>query len=216
MVKKTLTKKEKLADILYHEITIVIISILIITLMVGGIIYYKVSSSRIYIEDSDIEAPIISLSPSSTGILNNVFVEEGDFVPINTVVAQVGNTNIKTKTSGIIIDVQDTPGQFVTPQNAIVKMIDPNKLRVVGHLEEDKGLKKVRVGQRVVFTVDAFGTKKYSAFVDNVASTSRKSDIVFSISDKREEQEFDIKAKFDASEYPELKNGMSARMWIYK
>jgi hypothetical protein len=43
-----------------------------------------------------------------------------------------------------------------------------------------------------------------------------QSDIVFSISDKREEKEFEVKATFDADAYPELKNGMSAKMWVYK
>jgi len=39
---------------------------------------------------------------------------------------------------------------------------------------------------------------------------------VFSISDKRESREFEVKALFDSQAYPELKNGMSARMWIEK
>jgi hypothetical protein len=39
---------------------------------------------------------------------------------------------------------------------------------------------------------------------------------VFSISDKREEREFEVRAIYDTNAYPELKNGMSAKMWIYK
>jgi len=45
---------------------------------------------------------------------------------------------------------------------------------------------------------------------------SREGDVVFNISDKREVKQFDVKVRFDISKYPELKNGMSAKMWIKK
>ena len=44
---------------------------------------------------------------------------------------------------------------------------------------------------------------------------SQQSGVVFTISDKRETKQFLIKVRFDAAAYPELKNGMSARMWVY-
>jgi multidrug resistance efflux pump len=95
-------------------------------------------------------------------------------------------------------------------------MIEPKELRIVGHIAEDKGLADIKLGQKVVFTVDAFGSKEYSGVVSSISPTSRNSDIVFSISDKRQEQEFDVKVSYDVKSAPELKNGMSARMWIYK
>jgi hypothetical protein len=52
--------------------------------------------------------------------------------------------------------------------------------------------------------------------VDEVSPTSRQSDVVFNISSQRQEQEFNIKIRFDVNKYPELKNGMSAKSWIYK
>jgi hypothetical protein len=52
--------------------------------------------------------------------------------------------------------------------------------------------------------------------VDEVSPTSRASDVVFNISDQRPTNQFDVKVRFDPSEYPELKNGMSARIWVYK
>jgi hypothetical protein len=93
-------------------------------------------------------------------------------------------------------------------------MIDPRELRVIGQLEEDKGLKDVHVGQQATFTVDAFGSRTFYGIVDSVSPTSRESGIVFNISDKRETKSFDIKIRFDINAYPELKNGMSAKMTI--
>jgi hypothetical protein len=95
-------------------------------------------------------------------------------------------------------------------------MIDSTDLRVVGHLDEDKGLKDVQVGQLAIFKLDAFGGKKYLGVVDEISETSRESGVVFNISDKREVKQFDIKVRFDTDAYPELKNGMSAKIWISK
>jgi len=95
-------------------------------------------------------------------------------------------------------------------------MVDPHEYRLIGHIDEDKGLSDIKVGQDVIFTADAFGSKEYSGTVESINPSARQSDIVFSISDKREERQFDIYVKFDVTKYPELKNGMSARMWVYK
>jgi multidrug resistance efflux pump len=95
-------------------------------------------------------------------------------------------------------------------------MIDPTQLRVDGQLEEDKGLADVAVGDRAIFTVDAFPGKTYDGVVSEISPTSHVADVVFQVSDQREEQIFDVKVAYDVSKYPELKNGMSAKIWVYK
>jgi multidrug resistance efflux pump len=181
----------------------------------GGFIYWKVTSSRVYVDSASIQAPEIVLAPSAAGILEQVYVQEGDEVPANTTVARVGDELIQSKVAGIIVSVPDTEGAQIAPGEAVVTMIDPTQLRVVGEVDEDKGLDRIQVGDTVIFTVDAFGSMQFSGVVDEVAPTSQQSQIVFNISDQREEQQFDVKARFDISAYPQLKNGMSARMWVY-
>jgi multidrug resistance efflux pump len=94
--------------------------------------------------------------------------------------------------------------------------MDPSTLRVVGQVDENKGLADVHVGAPVRFTVDAFGAKEYLGVVDEVSPTAHAGDVVFNISDQRQVQTFDVKVRFDTAAYPELKNGMSAKIWIYK
>jgi len=77
-------------------------------------------------------------------------------------------------------------------------------------------LSDIKVGQSAIFTVDAFGSKQYSGIVDQINPTSDTGDIVFNISGTRQEMNFDVKVRFDVNQYPELKNGMSAKLWIYK
>ncbi|VVB79615.1 Barrel-sandwich domain of CusB or HlyD membrane-fusion [uncultured archaeon] len=210
-------QEEKAAGWFFKSHTFrLILLILVFSVLVFGTLYLSNSSKMIYIEKSEVYAPTISLSSASSGVLQKIFVKEGDSVSEDMMVAQVDGNPVRTKVDGLVIYVQNTPGQIVNAQVPIVKMINPNELSVIGHIQEDKGLKDIRVGQKAIFTVDAFDSKKYEGVVDSISPTSRSSDIVFSISDKRQEQEFDVKVKFDVNAYPELKNGMSAKMWVYK
>lgn len=188
----------------------------LLILAVAGIYAYTLSSSReVAITSSTISAPLIDLSPSAGGRLNAVYVNPGDQVPANTPVALVGTEVIKTKVAGLIVQINDTIGAQAAPGQAVAEMIDPSQLRVVGKVDENKGLAQIKVGDPVRFTVDAYGGKTFSGIVDEVAPTSNESGIVFNISGARETQQFDVKARFDTNAYPELKNGMSARMYVY-
>lgn len=178
--------------------------------------YFMLSASRVYIDTASIDAPLINLAPSTAGRLNAVYVNPGDTVAANQPVALVGTEILESKVAGLIVNVNDTVGANVAPGEAVVTEVDPTQLRVVGSLAENKGLSQIAVGDPVHFTVDAFGGKTFVGVVDEVAPTSNASDVVFSVSDKRAEQNFDIKARFDTSAYPQLKNGMSARMWVYQ
>ncbi|NNM83724.1 HlyD family efflux transporter periplasmic adaptor subunit [Candidatus Parcubacteria bacterium] len=188
----------------------------LLIIAITGIASYLIFADReVAIDTSSISAPIITLSPVSSGRLNAVYVNEGDILPANTPVALVGTEVLKTKVAGLIVQVNDTIGAQIAPGASVVEMIDPTQLRVVGRIDETKGLAQIRVGDPVTFTVDAFGSELFNGVVDEIAPTSNQSGIVFDISSQRETQQFDIKVRFNTSTYPQLKNGMSARMWIH-
>lgn len=182
---------------------------------IGGYYLYE-NSIRIYIENSDISAPLIDLAPQTPGVLKEVLVQVGDQVSGNTVVAKIGDELVKTKTSGEIASTKNDIGKLFNSGEPVVSMVDPQSLRVVGRIEENKGLSDIKIGQRVVFTVDAFGSKEYYGTVDEISPTARQSGVDFNISDKRAVQEFEVKVRFNINRYSELKNGMSAKMRVYK
>lgn len=192
-----------------------IAGIIIIVLALGGFIYWKSSSSYVSIDMSQISAPMIAIGPEAEGILAEVDVKPGDIVTPNEQVARVGGEILSTKISGIVISVSNTPGQVFQPGAAVVTMINPSQLRVVGKIDEDKGLSKIHVGDKAVFTLDAFGSQQFTGVVDEISETSNQSSIVFSISDKREVKQFDVKVRYDINQYPQFKNGMSAKLRIY-
>jgi len=199
-----------------NKIIIAAIIILIIAGGVAGLVFWKSSSSKVYIEDAKIYAPTISLYPKTAGTLQETFVNIGDTVKINDPVARVGNELIKAKTDGVILTIETSVGSSFSPQTAVATMINPQDLRVVAQTKEDKGLKFIKVGQQAYFTVDAFGSQEYYGVVDQISETSNEGDIVFSISDERQEKAFDVQVRFNVQNYSELKNGMSAKLWIIK
>jgi len=193
--------------------------VLVLLAATGGILYWNDLQSKVYVENSQITAPVISISPTTSGIIDELYVSVGDHVRKDQILAKVGDEVLVAKTDGIITGVENTPGHLVNPlmdTTPVISMIDTRELRVNGRVQEDKGLKDIAPGQRVEFTVDAFPSNRYQGVVEKIAPSSRVGDIVFSISDKRQEQEFDVKVIYDVNAYPELKNGMSAKMWIIK
>ena len=196
-------------------IAIIVIAIAVLS-SIGGLIYWNIVSGRVYIEKSSVSASVINLAPTVGGSLQEVFVNVGDSVKMFSPVARVGNELIKAKSDGQVLSINTNIGASFGPGQAVATMINPDDLRIIGQVQEDKGLKNIKLGQTAVFTVDAFGSKKYSGIVDQISPTSNSGDIVFNISNARQENDFDVKVKFNVSQYPELKNGMSAKLWIYK
>ena len=199
-----------------NKIIAVIAVAVIILAIVGGLIYWNIVSSRVYIENSSISAPVTNLTTAGGGNLEEVFINIGDHVKDSAPIARVGNELIKTNSAGQILSVNTNIGGSFAPGQTIATMINPEDLRVIGQVKEDKGLKDIKIGQTAIFTVDAFGSKEYPGIVDQISPTSNTGDIVFNISNTRQENDFNVKVRFDVSQYPELKNGMSAKLWIYK
>jgi HlyD family secretion protein len=191
-----------------------------LVVIVGGgiaaLAYVGVSNKTVYIDKALVEAPQAALAPTTPGNLMHTYVSVGEVIQPNTIVAQVGVELIKSTAGGLVIDARTDTGTLINPGTAVVTTIDPNALRVVGQVEEDKGLSTIHTGQQAVFTIDAFGSKQFQGVVDEVSPTSHTNDVVFSVSDKRQTQTFDVKVRFDTASQPQIKNGMSAKLWIYK
>ncbi len=191
----------------------------IVAIFVGLIFaayWWFVIRTRVYTDSADIEAPLIEISPEAPGILKQVLVKDGDIVATSAPVARVGDTYIITSSSGIIVGTNDSVGTLFSPGQEIVTMINPADLRLVAKVDENNGLADIKPGDKVTFTLDAFGSKKFDGTVDEIVPTSYQSSVAFNISDQRQEQQFEVKISYDVAAHPEILNGMSAKVWIYK
>ena len=189
---------------------------LIIILILALFTFWYTMMGQVKTEDASIVAPIINLSPINMGALEEVYVKVGDHVMPYAPIAKVGNEIITAKVEGDISVINNVPGQVFPAGSTVASMVNTNEARLVGQIDEDKGLADIKAGDLVTFTIDAFGSKKYVGIVEAVSPSAHQGDVVFSISDKREEKQFDVKVKFDIKKYPELKNGMSARLNIFE
>lgn len=192
-----------------------IIGVVTVLLLLGGFLFWQENSGTIFIENAEINAPIINLSGNTAGTLNALYVKEGDVIAANSPVAMIGTNIVTSKQSGIVIGVVNTIGTFFSPGQTIVSLVHGEDMRVTGALEENKGLEKIKPGQQATFTVDTFGNKVYVGTVESVSQSANDTGVVFSISDKRPTKKFDVKVRFNVASYPELKNGMSAKITVY-
>jgi len=178
-------------------------------------LFWQTNKNTILIENSDLEAPIINLTPSSPGVLNALYVKEGDNVLANTQVALIGSQIISTKVSGIVASAPLVLGSYFSPGQTVVSIVNTEEMKVVGQIDETKGLSSLNAGQRATFTVDTFPGKTYEGVVDQISPISNDNGIIFSISDTRPVKKFSVKVRFNVSDYPELKSGMSAKITVY-
>lgn len=210
-IKHVPAKSNLFSQLWMKSLTVVVL----IFVILGLFIFWRTSSGKVNIENSSIDAPIINLSSSTSGILEDVYVHEGDSVTPNTPVAKIGTEIVTSKVDGIIVTVNNQKGQFFSAGATVVSMINVNEERVLGKIDEDKGLIDIKVGQPATFTVDAFGSREFTGVVSEISPMSNQSGVVFNISDKREIKKFDVKVRFDTNEYTMLKQGMSAKIKIY-
>lgn len=192
-----------------------LISFVVIFGLLVVFLFWQVERNTILIENSDLEAPIINLSPATPGVLNALYVKEGDRVEANSQIALVGSQIISAENGGIVSYAPVVLGAYFMPGQTVVSIVNDQEMKVVGQIEETKGLKNIKIGQRATFSVDAFPGKTYEGVVDEISAVSDDTGVVFSISDKRPVKNFDIKIRFNIADYPELKSGMSAKITVY-
>jgi multidrug resistance efflux pump len=192
-----------------------LISFVVIFGALAGFLFWQTQKNTILIENSDLEAPIVNLTPSAPGILNALYVKEGDTVEANAQIALVGSQIISTKVGGIVSSAPYVLGSYFSPGQTVVSVVNTSEMKVVGQIEETKGLNSLKVGQRATFSVDAFPGKIYIGVVDEISPVSNDNGIIFSISDQRPVKKFEVKVRFNVISYPELKSGMSAKITVY-
>jgi multidrug resistance efflux pump len=190
-------------------------AVLVIILLVVGYIVFQKMNGRIFIDNSLIQTPVITISPSSSGKVAEIDVKEGQTVQSGDTLAIVGSETLRTDTDGLIISANDLTGSTVNQTTQLIQMIRPVNMRIVGTIDENKGLNAIHVGQVVSFTVDALPGKTFWGYIDEISPSAVAPAFSFSTSTERTTQQFTVYAKFDSALYPAIKNGMSAKMVVY-
>jgi multidrug resistance efflux pump len=183
--------------------------------LIGGFIFYEKLRDRVSIVDSLVSAPIITISPLNPGTLFDMRAYEGEEVNKGDTLAIVGTQSLSAYQDGLIVGTDQAVGSLVSAQTPVIQMVNLSDMRIAGTNDENKGLNKIAVGQAVSFTIDALPGLTFWGYVDEISQTAKQTQLQFSVSSERPTQQFIVYAKFDASKYPQIKNGMSAKMTIY-
>ena len=186
-----------------------------VVLMLIGYYVVETTTGRVFIDKSLISAPIISVSPSSPGKVQEIDVKEGQQVQTGDTLAVVGSETIRAVTDGLVISAPDLTGSTVGQTTQLIQMIRPVNMRVAGTIDENKGLNAIKVGHVVSFTVDALPGTTFWGYVDEISPSANTGVFSFSTSSERSTQQFTVYATFDSTAFPAIKNGMSAKMVVY-
>lgn len=178
--------------------------------------YIYETGKRVKIDDAIVTAPSTTLTPRGGGTLKQVYASVGDMVRAHRPVARVGNEVITSDFPGTVISIRQDLGASIPAGATVATLINRGDLRAVGLVKEDSGLSDLRIGQRATVKVDAFGGREFRGVVDEISNQPHDQDLSFSISDKREEREYEVKVRFDGGPAPVLEQGMSAKLWVYK
>lgn len=191
--------------------------LIVITILVVIVSYffYQMRTARVFIDDSLVNAPIVTVTPNIAGTLTQLSVYEGEYVKKGDSLAIVGGQTIYANSDGLVVMADNQIGSSVSQQTPVVELVNPQDMRIAGTIDENKGLSDIHVGQVVSFTVDALPGQTFWGYVDEISPSAKQTQAAFSISSERPTQQFVVYAKFDSKKYPGIKNGMSAKLTIF-
>jgi len=113
-------------------------AILAVILIASAYVIFESLTGRVFIDNSITQSPIITVSPSMSGKVQEIDVKEGQSVQTGDTLAVVGSETLRADTDGLVISAPDLTGSTVTPATALVQMIRPVNLRLAGSIDEIK------------------------------------------------------------------------------
>ncbi len=120
----------------------------------------------------------------------------------NAVLAQLSYTAVKAPFDGVITDKLVEAGELASPGQPLLKMEDPQQLRLEATVAEGD-LKSISRGDRIAVLIDALGPHRLTGTVSKILSAGDPQTHTFMV-------------KVDLPETPGLKSGMFGRFQLDK
>lgn len=157
------------------KIMIIVFAAMVLTLVCVTGYYWYMRSHYVRTDDARLDGTIVKISPQISGKISDMAVAEGDNITEGAIVArQVDFTLtpgsnldlsvIKSPVSGTVIKKIGNVGEVGVPGQPIVMVADLKSLYITANIEETE-LHKVKPGELVEFTVDAFPGKHFTGSV---------------------------------------------------
>lgn len=164
------------------QIMIAVLIALVVTIF--GVVgyYWFMSSHYVRTDDARVDATLVSISPQIAGKIAEIYVAEGDTVSQGSLIARqvdfslASGTNldmavIKSPVTGTVIRKTGNVGETGITGQPIVTVADISSAFIAANIEETE-LHKIRPGQTVDFTVDAFPGVEFTGQVSSIVNAT--------------------------------------------
>jgi len=125
---------------------------------------------------------------------------------------QLAEATIKAPFGGIVSKIGAKEGEFLSPAaftgKTIVEIVDLGNMELIARVDE-LDIAKVRIGQKVMISVDAMPEAKLEGRVTFISPIAREPEVVL-FEDEDEAKDYEVKIDFDIPEGLPIRAGMSA------
>ncbi|WP_418791840.1 efflux RND transporter periplasmic adaptor subunit [Phosphitispora sp. TUW77] len=154
----------------------IVLSVLIGALLLacGVGLYFFIDSSRYFTTDNaKVTAKMYYITPNMSGELIEWSVIEGDRVEKNEVLGrQEVLPYITSPVAGTVVKSNGVPGQIVNPATQLAVIADTDNLYIGVNVEETD-IVKIKVGQTVDVSIDAYSGKTFKGVVEEIDQTTQ-------------------------------------------
>ncbi len=198
-----------------------ILPVLGILILLGLAGYYLVwpaiSKDGVLVVSGTVEATEVRLASELGGVVDEVYVAEGDLVAANQNVVSVQPSNssrgssrerIRTPIAGTVLYRSVEPGEFASPGAPLVTVADLDHLTLTVYVPEDR-YGQIMLGASYPVTVDSFPTEVFTGTVSHIADRAEFTPRNVQTTDSRKTTVFAIKLDL-AQNGGKLKPGMPA------
>lgn len=177
------TAKEKSGQRKFMMVVVLIAGLLTIFGVSGY--YWYMSNHYVMTDDARVDVAMVSVSPQISGRIAEIYVSEGDTVSQGAMIARqvdltlASGTNldmavIKSPVSGTVIKKIGNVGETGMAGQPIVYVADLSSVFISANVEETE-LSKVKPGQPVDFTIDAFPKVKFTGQLSSIVNATTSS-----------------------------------------
>lgn len=198
-----------------------ILPVLGILILLGLAGYYLVwpaiSKDGALVVSGTVEATEVRLASELGGVVDEVYVAEGDLVAANQNVVSVQPSNstrgssrerIRTPIAGTVLYRSVEPGEFVSPGAPLVTVADLDRLTLTVYVPEDR-YGQIMLGASYPVTVDSYPAEVFTGTVSHIADRAEFTPRNVQTTDSRKTTVFAIKLDL-AQNGGKLKPGMPA------
>lgn len=156
----------------HSVILLAVAAVIIIGLSVWYWFYWQ-SNTYFSTENAKVTAKLYTITPTTSGKLVKLNVKEGGAVRENEVLARVENGPfLKSPVDGQVVKSDVVLNQVVSPSNAVAVIADNANIYVGANIEET-GIAKIKTGQSVTVTLDAYPGRKFKGRVGEIEQVTQ-------------------------------------------